>query len=158
MEQTLRQNLRGLDSTEYEILCSICHLSKNLYNKSLYEVRQHFFKNGEYLDYYDTYPKLKDNENYELLNSQMVQQTIKHVDRAFKPFFRLAEKKQEGKYNSEISIPHYLDKDGFYQLTYPSQAFQVKDEHTYWGTQRLQRGVWIRPERNQDTVHLRLSY
>ncbi|MFB6284881.1 MAG: RNA-guided endonuclease InsQ/TnpB family protein [Halobacteria archaeon] len=129
MEQTLRQNLRGLTSTEYDILRSMSHLSKNLYNRSLYLVRQHYFNNGEYQDYYDTYDIVKNNWNYEVLNSQMAQQTIKHVDRGLKSFLRLAEKKKEGKYNEHIDIPGYLPKDGYYQLTYPNQAFTVKDDH-----------------------------
>jgi len=129
MKKSLRQNLRNLDRQEYQILRRMCRLSKNLYNVHLYEVRQHFFDNGEYLNYYNTYNRIKSNENYELLHSQVAQQTMKQVDQGFKSFFKLVEKKSEGKYDKNANIPGYLDKDGFYLLNFPNQAFQVKEDY-----------------------------
>jgi len=136
MVQTLQQSLRGLSTDEYEVLRSLSHLSKNLYNKTLYEVRQHYFDNGEYLNYYDAYDQLKSNWNYEALPSQVAQQTMKQVDRGFKSFFNLVEKKRENKYDADVSPPSYLPKDGFYTLEYPSQSFQVKDDHIRLGVPR----------------------
>jgi putative transposase len=133
MVQTLQQNLDGLTAEEYEVLRSMSHLSKNLYNKTLYAVRQHYFNNGEYLNYYDAYDQLKDNWNYEVLPSQVAQQTMKQVDRGFKSFFNLVEKKRENKYDADISPPSYLDKDGYYTLEFPSQSFQVKEDHIRLG-------------------------
>lgn len=129
MKKSLRQNLRNLDREEYEILRRMSRLSKNLYNRHLYEVRQHFFDNGEYLNYYNTYNRIKDNENYEELPSQVAQQTMKQVDKGFQSFFKLVEKKREGKYNEEANIPSYLDKDGFYLLDFPRQSFQLKEDY-----------------------------
>ena len=125
----MRQNLRNLDREEYEILRRMTRLSKNLYNRHLYEVRQHFFDNGEYLNYYNTYNLIKDNENYEELPSQVAQQTMKQVDQGFKSFFKLVEKKREGKYNEEANIPSYLDNEGFYLLDFPRQSFQLKEDY-----------------------------
>jgi len=122
MKKALRQNLKGLDKKEYEILRRMCRLSKNLYNKNLYEVRQHFFKNGEYLNYYNTYNRIKSNENYELLHSQVAQQTMKQVDQGFKSFFKLVEKKSESKYDKNANIPGYLDKDGFPSAKLPESG------------------------------------
>jgi len=129
MKRCLRQNLRNLDRGEYEILRMMSRLSKNLYNRHLYEVRQYFFDNGEYLNYYNTYNRIKDNENYKELPSQVAQQTMKQVDQGFKSFFKLVEKKREGKYNQEADIPSYLDKDGFYLLDFPRQSFQLKKDY-----------------------------
>jgi IS605 OrfB family transposase len=129
MKKSLRQNLRNLERQEYQIICRMSRLSKNLYNRHLYEVRQHFFDNGEYLNYYNTYNRIKDNENYEELPSQVAQQTMKQVDQGFKSFFKLVEKKREGKYNEEANIPSYLDKDGFYLLDFPRQSFQLKEDY-----------------------------
>ena len=133
MVQTLQQNLKGLNSDEYEVLRSMSHLSKNLYNKTLYEVRQHYFDNGEYLNYYDAYDQLKQNWNYEVLPSQVAQQTMKQVDKGFNSFFKLVEKKRENKYDADISPPSYLDKNGFYTLEFPSQSFQVNEDHIRLG-------------------------
>ena len=103
-------------------------LSKNLYNRHLYEVRQHFFDNREYLNYY-RYNRIKDNENYEELPSQLAQQTMKQVDKGFQSFFKLKKKQKEGKYNSKVNIPSYFDKDGFYLLDFPRQSFQIKEDY-----------------------------
>lgn len=131
MKKTLRQNLKGLDKKDYEILRSLCHLSKNMYNETMYEVRQYFFDNGEYLNYYNAWERLKNESwNYERLPSQVAQQTMKNVDKAFQSFFKLVEKGREGKYDSnKVSPPNYLDKEGFYLLDFPNQMFQIRDDH-----------------------------
>lgn len=129
MKKCLRQNLRSLDRKEYEILQRMSRLSKNLYNVHLYEVRQYFFDNGEYLNYYNAYDTVKENKNYKELPSQVAQQTMKQVDQGFKSFFKLVEKKREGKYNEKANIPNYLDKDSFYLLDFPNQSFQLKEDY-----------------------------
>ncbi|WP_049996384.1 RNA-guided endonuclease InsQ/TnpB family protein [Halococcus sediminicola] len=129
MKKSLRQNLRSLDREEYQILRKMSRLSKNLYNRHLYEVRQHYFDNGEYLNYYNTYNQIKSNENYELLPSQAAQQTMKQADKGFQSFFKLIEKKKEGKYQANCSPPNYLEKDGFHPITFPNQSFQLKEDY-----------------------------
>jgi transposase len=153
MKKSLRQNLRNLDREEYMILRRMCRLSKNLYNVHLYEVRQHFFDNGEYLNYYNTYNRIKTNENYEQLPSQVAQQTMKHVDQGFKSFFKLVEKKREGKYDEEANIPSYLDKDGFYLLDFPRQSFQLKEEYIRVGVPKQ-----FREEHGFDRKEIRIPF
>jgi len=153
MKKSLRQNLRNLDREEYEILRRMTRLSKNLYNVHLYEVRQHFFNNGEYLNYYNTYNRIKSNENYEELPSQVAQQTMKQVDQGFKSFFKLVEKKHEGKYNEETNIPSYLDKDGFYLLDFPRQSFQLKEDYIRVGVPKQ-----FREEYGFDRKEIRIPF
>lgn len=129
MKKTLRQNLRSLSSEDYGILRKMCRLSKNMYNVHLYAVRQYFFDNGEYLSYNQTYQRVKDNKNYELMHSQAAQQTMKNVDKAFKSFFKLNKLKRDGKYNGEVNPPGYLDKDDYYMVDLPNQSFQIRDDH-----------------------------
>ncbi|KXA99955.1 hypothetical protein AKJ42_02140 [candidate division MSBL1 archaeon SCGC-AAA261C02] len=129
MKRVLRQNLRGLNCEDYGILRSMCRLSKNLYNSTLYEVRQHFFDNGEYLSYYNVWRRLKGDFNYELLPSQAAQHTVMHVHRAFRSFFKLVKMKRRGEYEGETRPPGYLDKDGFFSLNLPNQSFQVKEDY-----------------------------
>jgi len=69
---------------------------------------------------------LKDNENYKLLNTDIAQQTMKVVDRNFKSFFALISKAKQGDCKfSNIKLPHYLPKDGYFMLIIP--RFTVKD-------------------------------
>ncbi|TJX12844.1 transposase, partial [Tissierella creatinini] len=116
MYLTIKQQLKHLTKEEYLILKDLTHTAKNLYNVALYNIRQHFFQTGKYLNYYENYPLCKDNENYKLLNSNMSQQILKEVDGSFKSFFELLKLKQQGRYNGKLSIPKYLDKNECFTL------------------------------------------
>ena len=84
---TQSQQLKGLTSDEYEALKTLCFLAKNLYNVGCYNVRQHYFIDGEYLSYQANYPLCKENSNYKLLNSNVAQQILKEVDKSFKSLY-----------------------------------------------------------------------
>ena len=109
----------------YEGLFDLLHKSKNLYNAAIYTVRQFYFesiKNNnakKYLNYYDTYKIFSQTKNidYYSLPADVSQSVLKQVDRSFKSFFALLKKKQNGKYNKQINIPKYKDKDGYNCIT-----------------------------------------
>jgi len=46
----IKQELKHLSRDEFEILKELSHTAKNMYNVALYNVRQHFFNTGEYLN------------------------------------------------------------------------------------------------------------
>jgi IS605 OrfB family transposase len=126
MYLTQKNQIRGLSKGEYTSLRSLCRLTKNLYNVGLYSVRQFFFVERQYLRYESNYHACKKNENYQLLNTDIAQQTLKGVDRSFKSFFRLLEQAQKGLYRFEqIRLPNYLKKDGYFPLIMP--RIKVKD-------------------------------
>ena len=108
MYLTIKQEPR-LSKEELSVLRELSHTAKSLYNEALYNIRQYFFKNGNYLNYYSNYKELKNSDNYKLLNSNMAQQILKEVDGSFKSFFSLLRMKQSGKYEEKVKIPHYLD-------------------------------------------------
>jgi len=121
-----KNQVRHLTKQEYVALKTLCRLSKNLYNATLYAIRQYYFTEKKYLRYESAYHALKDNENYKLLNTDIAQQTMKVVDRNFKSFFALISKAKQGDYKfSNIKLPHYLPKDGYFMLIIP--RFTVKD-------------------------------
>ena len=66
----------------------MCHASKNVYNASLYNIRQHFFQQHEFLRYEANYHLMKDSDCYNYLGN-VSQQTMKAADNAFKAFFAL---------------------------------------------------------------------
>lgn len=45
------------------------------------------------------------------------------VDRNFKSFFNLLNKKSRGEYSEKVRIPKYLDKDGMFIAVFPTTAF-----------------------------------
>ena len=97
---------------DFNELDNLCFLSKNLYNSTLYKVREYFFKKGEYLNFYAINKLfIKENQkDYRALPARVSNNTQILVDKNFKSFFALLKKKKEGKYDSKIKIPNYLDK------------------------------------------------
>ena len=117
MYLTVKQVLKHLNKEEYLSLKELSHIAKNLSNEAIYNVRQYYFNEGEYLNYEKSYALLKDSDNYKMLNSNMAQQILKEVDGSFKAFFGLLKLAKKGKYNfKDIKLPHYLKKDSFTTL------------------------------------------
>ncbi len=46
---TVKQKVKHLSKEEYNILRELCHTAKNLANEAIYNVRQYYFTEGEYL-------------------------------------------------------------------------------------------------------------
>jgi IS605 OrfB family transposase len=118
-------NRLHLSVEETQTLQTLCRLSKNLYNVGLYTVRQYFFTERKHLRYESAYHHCKTNENYKLLATDIGQQTLKVVDRAFQSFFGLLEAKRTGTFTAKVSIPRYLDKEGYFALIIPIRGRQV---------------------------------
>lgn len=80
----------------YKELDNVCFLSKNLYNKALYIVRQHYFSTKEYLSYFKLNKLLIESKDvdYYALNTKVSKGTLRLLDRNFKSFFSLLKKKK----------------------------------------------------------------
>ena len=117
MYLTIKQQVKHLTKEEYNILRELCRTAKNLTNQAIYNIRQHYFQEKQYLKYEANYHELKCYENYKLLNSNMAQQTLKNTDEMFKSFFSLIKLAKQGKYNFRyIKLPNYLPKNGYSNL------------------------------------------
>jgi transposase, IS605 orfB family len=117
MYLTIKQQVKHLTKEEYNILRELCRTAKNLTNQAIYNVRQHYLQEKQYLRYESNYHELKNSDNYKLLNSNMAQQTLKNVDQMFKSFFALIKLAKQGKYNfRHIKLPKYLPKNGYANL------------------------------------------
>ena len=117
MYLVIKQQVKHLTKEEYNILRELCRISKNLTNQAIYNVRQHYLQEKQYLRYEANYHELKNCENYKLLNSNMAQQTLKDVDAMFKSFFALIKLAKQGKFNfKHIRLPNYLPKNGYANL------------------------------------------
>jgi len=109
-------------------LDELCFKSKNLYNKALYLVRQHYFNTKSYLNFFAVNKLMVDSKDkdYYALPTKVSNQTLMLLDRNFKVFFALLKKKQSGKYNKPIKLPKYLNKEGRYITTFPKDAVSKK--------------------------------
>ena len=116
---TWKCNLKHLTSQQYEYLREMCRLSKNVYNESVYNIRQHYFSDGSYLRYEANFGQMKFSENYINLGSNVAQATMRAADQSFKSFFGLLKKAKNGTYeNWKVKLPGYLDKDDMYPITF----------------------------------------
>lgn len=117
MYLTVKQQVKHLSKEDYKTLRNLCHTAKNLANQAIYNVRQYYFTEGEYLNYQKNYVLLKNSDNYRTLNSNMAQQILKEVDGSFKSFFGLLKLAKKGKYSfKDCRLPGYLPKDGYTTL------------------------------------------
>jgi putative transposase len=157
MFATQINQLRQLNKREYDVLRTLCRLTKNLYNVSLYSVRQHFFETGTYLSYKENYHACRTNENYTLLNTDMAQQTLQVVDQDMKSFLGLLRLKKQGFYAQKVRLPHYKEKNGYAELILP----RIKVQDGKWAIpmspafKRQNGRVWIPFPTNLDPVTIR---
>lgn len=117
MYLTVKQQVKHLSKEDYCTMKELCHVAKNLTNEAIYNVRQYYFREGEFLKYEKNYTLLKNSPNYKALNSNMAQQILKEVDGSFKSFFGLLKLAKQGKYAfKDCKLPQYLSKDGYTTL------------------------------------------
>ena len=112
----------------YDEIDHLCFLSKNLYNSTLYTVRQYYFANKQFLNYQAVNKMYVDDNqpDYRALPAKVAKHTQMLVDRNFKSFFALLELKAQGKYNKPIKIPSYLKKTGKQVVHYEKGAISFK--------------------------------
>lgn len=128
MYLVIKQQVKHLTKEEYNILRELCRTAKNLTNQAIYNVRQHYLQEKQYLKYEANYHELKNSDNYKLLNSNMAQQTLKNVDAMFKSFFALIKLAKQGKYNfKHIKLPKYLPKNSYSNLIIGQ--IRIKDDN-----------------------------
>ena len=109
-------------------LDELCFNSKNLYNRALYLIRQHYFKTNSYLNFFGVNKLMIDSKDkdYYALPSRISNSTLKLLDNNFKTFFSLIRKKQSGNYNKPIGIPRYLDKEGRYIAIFNKESISKR--------------------------------
>lgn len=115
----------------YNELDKLCFLSKNLYNVTLYTIRQHYFKTKKYLSYFSIAKDFaKENQvDYRALPAKVSQQTLSLVDQNMKSFFALLKKKQANQYTNPVHLPKYLDKTKGRQVVhYNKQSLSFKKD------------------------------
>ena len=80
MYLTVKQQVKHLSKEDYKSIKKLCHIAKNLTNEAIYNIRQYYFTEGEFLKYEKNYTLLKSSDNYKMLNSNMADRVIKLRD------------------------------------------------------------------------------
>ena len=116
------------DHPFFEECAYLCHLSKNLYNATLYVQRQWFFAGS-----FKSYPvvnklfTLENQPDYRALPAKVAKQTQMLVQQNFSSFFALLKKAKKGEYDKPVRLPRYLDKDGYQVIVYEKGALSFKE-------------------------------
>lgn len=111
----------------------ICFLSKNLYNSTLYAVRQHYKETKSYLNYNAVNKIFTDCKqvDYCSLPRKVSKATQMLLDKNYMSFFELLKLKNKGLYENPVKPPKYLDKiNGRQVTTYCKQAISFKIKGT----------------------------
>ena len=113
MELTEKELIYSTDE-RFDLIKELCHLSKNLYNASLYDVRQYYFETKSYRTWQSQRPIFTKNHNpeYYALQSHLAGEVLMQVGRQFISFFN-------NKSGKKKRIPKYKDKNGFNVVTFP---------------------------------------
>lgn len=138
MQANITEQAKFSICTEKHIIKSIellelCHKGKDLYNATLYQVRQSFCKPDELrheakmLFYKDTYALMKSSEQYKALPAVASQQILMELDKNFKSYFKSVKdwKKNKSKYLGMPKLPKYKEKNGFITLSFPGQSIRT---------------------------------
>ena len=138
-------------SKEHKECDKLCFLSKNLYNSTLYTIRQHYFNTKKYLSYPELNKKFAfDNQvDYRALPAKVSQQTQRLVDQNFKSFFALLKTEN---LNWRPKLPKYLDKVKWRQVVfYDKQVLSFKQK----GFAKLS-GTFIKLKTNKPVCFARI--
>lgn len=139
----IKRNNKYFDEIDH-----ICFLSKNLYNSTLYTVRQHYAETGEYINYNTVNAMFTKNKqvDYCALPRKVSKCTQMLVDKNYKSFF------SKLKTDKNCKPPKYLDKINGRQVTmYCKQAISFKKN----GYVKLS-GTSIYIKTNKDVQFVRL--
>ena len=131
--RALKTKIRGLKKPQFERLQELTHHVKNLYNQTLWTLREAFEATGLYFSYSQMNKAMKKvtnlegKINYKLLKAKVAQQTLRRLDKNFKSFFRCHQdfQKNPGKYKGKPSPPSYK-QNKHDNLIYDYQAFSIQ--------------------------------
>ena len=105
MFKTLKYHYKVKNNYEKKLLMFLFHISKNLYNVSLYTLRQQYFNNGQISSYFELNKLLNSNENFHILNTYASICTIRQAYNSMSLFLK-----------HHNNLPKYLSKKDVYAL------------------------------------------
>lgn len=89
--QLVEKHIISKNDSRFTEIDNMAYRSKNLYNATLYAVRQHFFDTDTYLSYVAIQKQFQDtnHHDYRSLPTKVAQWTMKMVDQNFRSFFQI---------------------------------------------------------------------
>ena len=123
--QLVEQHVIDHSDPRFAVIDAAAFKSKNLYNASLYEIRQSFIHAGVYLDYDEMQRRMQSHEAFKALPSKVSQQVLILLHKNWISFFEALEayKEDPSKFTGRPKLPKYKHKtEGRNILVYTVQA------------------------------------
>jgi IS605 OrfB family transposase len=117
----------------FDELDKVCFLSKNLYNKANYLIRQQFIHSGKWIRYHQLQKTLQSGNDgdYTALPRKVSQQVLMLLDKNWKSFFKAIKvwKSDKSKFTGKPKLPRYKHKTkGRNLVIYTIQAISKKKQ------------------------------
>jgi len=109
--QLVEQHVISKTDPRYAKIDKAAFASKNLYNATLYEIRQAFIHEGKYLSYNKMDKRMQKHEAYKALPRKISQQVLHLLDKNWQSFFKASEAYQDdpSKFLGRPRLPKYKD-------------------------------------------------
>ena len=155
--QLTEQHVINRDDPRYAAIDAAAFASKNLYNATLYIVRQVFFAEGEYLDYNTMDKIMQKHEAYRGLPTKVAQAVVKQVHETWVSFFEgcKAYREHPEKFKARPRPPGYKDKvNGRNLLTYNMQAVSSSKKTLHRGMIKpSQLGIQVKTKQDPKSIN-----
>ena len=148
-----------IHQTKNEVLWQLCRDAKNLYNRSLYLINEHYREKQEYLGYRALYELIRGEDCYKKLASQAAQSVLRRLDKNWQSFFALRRKEMQS------MPPRYRKKNGHFVWEYAGSKVSIRNgvltiprTDIKISTRVKDRIVWLRVVPKNDRVCVEISY
>lgn len=165
--QRVQQHIIKKSNINYKMLDEMCFNSKNLYNSTLYILRQAYtgktenieefkdlIKNEKYIDEYDLtlrMAKIKHKDFKSLDKVQSAQQVVKLVYKNMKSFYKSLKEyfKDKTKFLGKPKLPKYKDKNGRNVVIFTNQSSIIKNGEIYFTKFKKLQGIKTNIKKNE---------
>ena len=113
--KVLKQKLKSTKG-EFFIYRFLSRMCKKAYNVALANIKKNYELDKTYIDKYDNYEMLKDNEVSLWLNSEVVQKTVFSANEAYESYFKLLKYQKDNNLEITAKEPGYIK--GCYPITF----------------------------------------
>ena len=127
--QLVEQHCIGRGDVQFEVIDRVAFASKNLYNATLYEMRQAYIHYGHRIFFSELYHLMKSHEAYKVLPAKVAQQVLRLLDKNWESYFEgvKAWNEDPSKFLGHPKLPKYKDKQkGRNILVFTVQAVSKK--------------------------------
>lgn len=134
MQPLVERHIINEGHSYFDELDDLCFKSKNLYNVTLYCMRQSFIFQHRYPNYYELNPKFskRNKDVYRALPAKVSKMVMMLVDKNMRSYFALRKMKKNGEYDKKVRLPNYLDSIKGRQIVhYEKQAISFKKKTGY---------------------------